>query len=846
MKYLLKWLLLGMGVVFLTACAPNADAGSDQTVIVGDSVTLEGSTSSSEHVEYQWSEDDKVLSSSQVYTTTEFAIGVHTITLSVTNDKNETGTDEVVVTVKEKPDTTLPVITLLGEKTVTLMVGDTYKDAGATADDNRDGDLTTSIATLNPVDTTKAGTYTVTYNVSDAAGNKAEEVSRTVTVNDQPDTTKPVITLTGEESITIVVGNKYVDAGATANDNRDGDITSKIDTINGVNSNVIGTYSVTYNVSDAAGNKADEVVRTVNVIEEPDTTPPTITLLGDKTVTLVVGDGYRDAGATADDNRDGDLTSSITTLNSVDTTKAGTYTVTYNVSDAAGNKANEVQRTVVVEEPDTTPPTITLLGDKTVTLVVGDAYKDAGATADDNKDGDLTPSITTLNPVDTTTAGTYTVTYNVSDAAGNNADEVQRTVIVEEPDTTPPTITLNGEESVSITVGDTYKDAGATASDDKDGNITQYIKSTDNVDSKKIGTYWVHYNVSDKAGNKATEIVRTVKVERAKHFVITVITDNGGTSSDNEFTIPTEPYTDGYDYSVDCDSDGVFETQSATGDYTCSYETPGTYQISILGNLENNTEGFPRIFFNDTQDKEVGDEEKIVGINQWGITKWTSMQNAFAGCSHLSAQGGAATDVPDLSNVKNMRGMFARATKFNQNIGDWDTSSVVVMAGTFAYAATFNQDIGDWNTSKVTSMYGMFGRTDDKQDTEFNQDIGRWDTSRVKDMGGMFAYATNFNQDIGKWKTSKVTSMKGMFGGTKEFDQDLSKWDTLNVTNMSYMLALSVFNHDISGWDVASVTNHERFSFYAKIKEAYEPIFNDTKSLSSDDSSEFRLELNLK
>lgn len=67
--------------------------------------------------------------------------------------------------------------------TVSVLQGDTYTDAGATATDNFDGDLTSSIAIGgDTVDTSTPGTYIVTYNVSDAAGNAAEEVTRTVIV----------------------------------------------------------------------------------------------------------------------------------------------------------------------------------------------------------------------------------------------------------------------------------------------------------------------------------------------------------------------------------------------------------------------------------------------------------------------------------------------------------------------------------------------------------------------------------------------------------------------------------------------------------------------------------------
>ncbi|MDA9215809.1 DUF5011 domain-containing protein, partial [Flavobacteriaceae bacterium] len=110
---------------------------------------------------------------------------------------------------------------------------------------------------------------------------------------------------------------------------------------------IVGVYSVTYNVSDTSGNVAAEVTRTVNVV---DTTVPVITLLGEDPVTIVVGDTYTDAGATATDTYDGDITSSIVTVSTVNTAIVGVYSVTYNVSDANGNAAIEVTRTVNVED----------------------------------------------------------------------------------------------------------------------------------------------------------------------------------------------------------------------------------------------------------------------------------------------------------------------------------------------------------------------------------------------------------------------------------------------------------------------------------------------------------------
>ena len=83
------------------------------------------------------------------------------------------------------PDTEAPVITLNGASTINLIVGSTYTELGASATDNEDGDLTTSIIIGgDTVDPNVLGTYLVTYNVSDAAGNAAVEVIRTVNVTE--------------------------------------------------------------------------------------------------------------------------------------------------------------------------------------------------------------------------------------------------------------------------------------------------------------------------------------------------------------------------------------------------------------------------------------------------------------------------------------------------------------------------------------------------------------------------------------------------------------------------------------------------------------------------------------
>jgi len=108
-------------------------------------------------------------------------------------------------------------------------------------------------------------------------------------------------------------------------------------------SNVVLSSETNQNISSDAPS-----VGYINVIE--DSVAPVITLLGDATVSIEVGDTYIDAGATAKDNYDGDITSSIVVTGSVDTNTIGIYTLSYDVTDTNGNVASTVTRTVNVED----------------------------------------------------------------------------------------------------------------------------------------------------------------------------------------------------------------------------------------------------------------------------------------------------------------------------------------------------------------------------------------------------------------------------------------------------------------------------------------------------------------
>lgn len=77
----------------------------------------------------------------------------------------------------------------------------------------------------------------------------------------------PVLTLVGPAEVTIKTGNTYSDQGATANDLYQGNISNLVTVSNTVNTSIIGTYTVTYNVKNSAGNSAQPITRTVTVVQ---------------------------------------------------------------------------------------------------------------------------------------------------------------------------------------------------------------------------------------------------------------------------------------------------------------------------------------------------------------------------------------------------------------------------------------------------------------------------------------------------------------------------------------------------------------------------------------------------
>lgn len=553
--------------------------------------------------------------------------------------------------------------------------------------------------------------------------------------------------------------------------------------------------------------------------EDPiDSTPPTISITGSPTVIIQVGDSYTDAGATATDDVDGDLTASITASGTVDTETEGTYYITYRVTDAAGNLATAQRRVIVSEADDIIPPVVSLQGSSTITIIQGESFTDPGATATDETDGDLTASITVSGTVDVDTVGSYIITYTVSDAAGNEASAT-RTVIVEPlPDTTAPVITLQGSSTIFLQLGETFTDPSASATDETDGNLTASITSSGTVDVNTPGTYTITYRVSDAAGNEATA-TRTVIVQDTVFIENGVCKCPGGTVGES-VTI------DGTEYTIV--DDNTIADQIAAGNINLC-----TTLVTDMDELfQNNTSFNENIGFWDTsnvitmQSMFFGASSFNQNIGGWDVSNVEFTTNMFNSATVFNQDIGNW----DTRNFQGIAGMFREASAFNQDISSWDVSSVTWMDQLFYLATAFNQDIGQWDVSQVTNMDLMFGDAD-----AFNQDINSWDTSNVTDMSHMFTGTAIFNQDIGDWDTSNVTLMNDMFNGASSFNQFIGGWDTSQVTDMNSMFKdATVFNQDISNWCVSNITAEPTdFATNSALNESNKPDWGSCPAVST-------------
>ncbi|MDD4308237.1 MAG: DUF5011 domain-containing protein [Thermoplasmata archaeon] len=415
-----------------------------------------------------------------------------TIIVTLSNPINAslgTKTIHTYTIINNDTDVTSPVVTLNGDSVISVIKGDSYTELGATVTDNIDTGLTATIT--GSVNTNLVGSYILTYTAIDSSNNIG---TNTRTVNVVLALTYNIVSSAGE-------GGTIDPLGTTA-------VTSTFDQIYTITPSI--GYGIDTLVVDGV-NLAPALTYTfTNVIEahtiavtfslDPDLTAPEITLIGDNPMIVVKGETYVEPGATALDLIDGPIIVEIT--GTVNNNTIGTYVVTYTATDSSNNKST-ITRIVNVEYASTytitsssgSNGTIDPLGttavtstfDQTYTITPVDGYKIATLVVDG---ANLVPE-STYTFTNVIEAHTIAVTFSLIGGV-------------------PPTITILGDNPMTINTGDAFIDPGATAVDSAT-NEALIVTTAGTVNTSISGTYKITYFTSDSYGNTATE-ERTVNV----------------------------------------------------------------------------------------------------------------------------------------------------------------------------------------------------------------------------------------------------------------------------------------------------------------------------------------------
>jgi len=409
------------------------------------------------------------------------------------------------------------------------------------------------------LDTQSTGAWALRWKVCDLAGIFGEnfedncvEDSLSITI---ADTTPPVLTINSDTTATntyecgkdgvrgATATSTYVEHHAICQDLADSWVTSQyeddevnVDVVSTVNTEVEDSYTVTYSCQDKAKTAKQSKDRTVII---KDTTPPVITLTGDTIIENSAGAHVSNADfehATTGEWDGAGMHSKATCVDACYTTTtitsslhygacpdmadaaavtthegkkigdgslsnfpeytAGDYSVKYVCTDGASLTATTCR---TIRNVDHTKPVIQVLGSNEMTLEATHEgnYIDDGATCSDQVDGVISQNVEVSGDVvNLSKVGSYTITYNCKDSAGNAAPTLSRYVHVAQ--TSCPTCVITGKDELTHEASFPYTDQGAVCTDIIDGTVT--AETVGSVNVGKTGKYVLTYRAKNSVG----------------------------------------------------------------------------------------------------------------------------------------------------------------------------------------------------------------------------------------------------------------------------------------------------------------------------------------------------------
>ena len=488
---------------------------------------------------------------------TDTANRTYTITYSATDNNNNTTTTKTR-DLNIVDTTTPPVVELSGNNPFLLNISDSYNEEGIKASDYSD----LLIITGDEVKA-EAGSYTLIYSVTDSNQNTTQ-ISRTVIVIEPP-----TITLT-DGSSNIFKSQELYYPKVTAIDASDNELilqggSDQLSEIsnnyldiqrnnNTLDINTIGSYNISYSVTDAYNLSANIVFTTI--VSDP--ANPTLVLtyattefdLNDDTFTYPLVEGVDSYGNTLTlEGTPGQLNQisndklTITRQGTLDITSEGTYEISYHIVTILDSINTDLSSTenVTFTVIDPRQPTLVISGEEPlyvlqnsgtnniVPLPVASAFRANGTVI--SSDLIVVQNLDNIpfenNSIDSSTIDTYSFNYSVTDPINNKT--VTNELILHVRDNLSPTITLNGDSEVTLNQSGFYNELDAEAYDFDNTDISYNLVISNNIDNTTIGSYTVVYSVTNSR-NYTTTAERTVMVIQPSetHIINVTIVNSGG------------------------------------------------------------------------------------------------------------------------------------------------------------------------------------------------------------------------------------------------------------------------------------------------------------------------------
>lgn len=242
-----------------------------------------------------------------------------------------------------------------------------------------------------------------------------------------------------------------------------------------------------------------------------------LTLYGDKQITLYIGDTYSESGFLALDGDKKNINNKVKVESNLKTDTIGTYTITYTLK--TDKETITLTRTIKVIKRPIENVTFKLNGNSEINIYLNEEFTDPRYTCiNENTKEDLSKYVTVNNPVNTKIIGTYKITYTLK--VDGKTQTLTRTVNVIKKPVENITFQLKGSSVIDILLNEQFNDPLYTCIDnDTNKDLSKYVKVSNPVNNKVAGSYTITYTLT--IDGKTQTLTRKVNVLSKKYQLLT-------------------------------------------------------------------------------------------------------------------------------------------------------------------------------------------------------------------------------------------------------------------------------------------------------------------------------------